>query len=52
MTLWTAAILARHAPIAAAMSDFNREFQRQSRQAAYPLTEIHRLGGMYNSSVG
>jgi hypothetical protein len=41
-----AAILARHAPIAAVISDFNRKFQRQSRQTPYPLEEIRQLGGM------
>ena len=46
-----AAILARHAPIAAVMSDFNRKFQRQSRQIPYPLEEIRQLGGMYSSSI-
>lgn len=39
-----AAIIARHAPIAAVVSDFNREFQRQSRQTPYPLEEIRRIG--------
>ncbi|MFE2225212.1 protein kinase family protein [Streptomyces kronopolitis] len=46
-----AAILARHAPIAAVMSDFNRTFQRRSRRTPYPLEEIRRLGGMYSSSI-
>ncbi|WKX74132.1 hypothetical protein [Streptomyces sp. XD-27] len=46
-----AAILTRHAPIAAAMSDFNRKLQRQSRQTPYPLQEIRQLGGMYSSSL-
>lgn len=46
-----AAILARHAPIAAVMSDFNHKFQRQSRQTPYPLEEIRQLGGMYSSSI-
>ena len=41
-----AAIIARHAPIAAVMSDFNRSFQRQSRQTPYPLEEIRQLGGI------
>jgi hypothetical protein len=41
-----AAILARHAPIAAVISDFNRKFQRQSRQTPYPVEEIRQLGGM------
>ncbi|MEV7870975.1 protein kinase family protein [Streptomyces sp. NPDC088124] len=47
-----AAILARHAPIAAVMSDFNRKLQHQSRQTPYPLEEIRRLGGTYSSSTG
>jgi hypothetical protein len=46
-----AAILARNAPIAAVMSDFNRKFQRQSRQTPYPLEEIRRLGGTAGSSI-
>ena len=37
-----AAILARHAPVAAVMSDFNRQLQGQSRQTPYPLEEIRR----------
>jgi hypothetical protein len=45
-----AAILTRHAPIAAVMSDFNRTFQRQSRQTPYPLEAIRRLGGLHGSS--
>lgn len=47
-----AAILARHAPIAAVISDFNRKFQRESRQTPYPLEEIRRIGCMYSPSVG
>ncbi|MCL6299095.1 protein kinase family protein [Streptomyces kronopolitis] len=46
-----AAILARHAPIAAVMSDFNRTFQRRSRRTPYPLEEIRRLGGICSSST-
>lgn len=46
-----AAIIARHAPIAAVMSGFNRKFQRQSRQTPYPLEEIRQLGGMHSSSI-
>ncbi|MEU5398933.1 protein kinase family protein [Streptomyces sp. NPDC005963] len=45
-----AAILTRHAPIAALMSDFNRRFQSQSRRTPYPLDEIRRLGGAYGSA--
>jgi hypothetical protein len=40
-----ASILARHAPIAAVTSAFNRTFQRESRQTPYPLEEIRRLDG-------
>ncbi|MFC4014189.1 protein kinase family protein [Nonomuraea purpurea] len=40
-----AAIIARHAPIAAVMSDFYRTFQRRSRQATYPLEKIRQLAG-------
>ncbi|MFI0906870.1 protein kinase family protein [Streptomyces sioyaensis] len=46
-----AAIIARHAPIAAVMSDFNRKLQRQSRQTPYPLEEIRQHGGMYSSPL-
>ncbi|MGW2023445.1 protein kinase family protein [Streptomyces decoyicus] len=46
-----AAILTRHAPIAAVMSDFHRKFQRRSRQTPYPLEEVRRLGGAYSSSI-
>jgi hypothetical protein len=47
-----AAILTRHAPIAAVMSDFNRKFQRHSRQTPYPLEEIRQLGGLHSSTMG
>jgi hypothetical protein len=33
------------------ISDFNRKFQRQSRQTPYPLEEIRQLGGMYSSPI-
>ena len=46
-----AVILARHAPLAAVMSDFYRKLQRESRETPYPLEEISRVGGMYGSSV-
>jgi hypothetical protein len=46
-----AAILARHAPTAAVISDFNRKFQRESRQTPYPLEEIRQLGRMYIASI-
>ena len=39
-----AAILARHAPLAAVMADFFRELRYESREAAYPLEEIRRIG--------
>ncbi|MEU1485772.1 protein kinase family protein [Streptomyces sp. NPDC005752] len=39
-----AAIIARHAPIAAVMSNFTRTFGRRSRQTPYPLEEIRRIG--------
>jgi hypothetical protein len=45
-----AAILAQYAPIAAVMSDFSRKFQRQSRQAPYPLAQIRQLDRTRNSS--
>ncbi|AUG75221.1 hypothetical protein CFP65_0242 [Kitasatospora sp. MMS16-BH015] len=42
-----AALLARHAPVAALVSGFNREFQRESRETRYPAEEIRQLGGVY-----
>jgi hypothetical protein len=39
-----AAILTRHAPVAAVMTDFYREFQLKSRLARYPLGEIRGKG--------
>jgi hypothetical protein len=47
-----AVILARHAPLAAVMSDFNRKLQHESRETPYPLEEIRRVGGMYSSAIG
>jgi len=47
-----AAIVARHAPLAAVMSEFYRKLQRESRQTPYPLEEIRRIGGMDGSSIG
>ena len=44
-----AAIIGRHAPLAAAVSDFNRRFQRQSRQTPYPVQEIRQLSLHHNS---
>ncbi|MET8779168.1 hypothetical protein ABZV58_29555, partial [Nocardia sp. NPDC004654] len=38
-----AAVLTRHAPIAAAMSAFTRAFQQESRSTRYPDEEIRRL---------
>jgi hypothetical protein len=38
-----AAILARHAPLAAVISDFNRRLKSESRQTPYPREEIQRL---------
>ena len=46
-----AAIIARHAPVAAVVSDFHRTFQSRSRQAPYPLEEIRRLGGRDSPSM-
>ncbi len=46
-----AAILTRHAPLAAVMTDFYREFQRESRQTPYPLEAIRRIGGPDNSFI-
>jgi hypothetical protein len=37
-----AAILTRHAPLAAVMTDFYRKFQLESRQIPYPIEEIGR----------
>jgi hypothetical protein len=39
-----AAILDRHAPLAAVTADFNRRLQLESRQTAYPWEELRRLG--------
>ncbi|MFC5905810.1 hypothetical protein [Streptacidiphilus monticola] len=39
-----AATVARHAPVAAVVSDFNRTFQRRSRRTPYPLERLRRLG--------
>jgi hypothetical protein len=44
-----AAILTRHAPLAAVMTDFYRKFQLESRQARYPLAEISRIGASDSS---
>lgn len=47
-----AAVIARHAPVAAVMSDFNREFRSRSRRTPCPLEEIRRVGRTYSPSVG
>ncbi|BCL25355.1 protein kinase family protein [Streptomyces aurantiacus] len=47
-----AALIARHAPIAALISDFNRTFQRRSRQTPYPVEEIHRISGTRTAPNG
>ncbi|MFI1335819.1 protein kinase family protein [Streptomyces sp. NPDC020845] len=39
-----AAIIARHAPIAAVMWDFFRRLQEESRETPYPLEAIRRIG--------
>ncbi|MFJ2116029.1 protein kinase family protein [Streptomyces sp. NPDC087850] len=38
-----AAILTRHAPLAAVVGAFNRELQNRSRRTPYPLEEIRRI---------
>ncbi|MDX2854049.1 protein kinase family protein [Streptomyces sp. PA03-3a] len=43
-----AAILTRHAPLAAVMTDFYRKFQLESRQTPYPMEEI---GGLGSTSI-
>ncbi|HVB43885.1 MAG TPA: protein kinase family protein, partial [Streptosporangiaceae bacterium] len=48
---YVAAILTRHAPVAAVMSGFIREFAHQSRESPCPLEEIRQLDGMYSSSA-
>ncbi|SCD64882.1 hypothetical protein GA0115240_117922 [Streptomyces sp. DvalAA-14] len=40
-----AAIIARHAPVAAVLSAFNRELRHRSRQTPYPREEINRITG-------
>ncbi|GAA2741982.1 protein kinase family protein [Kitasatospora cinereorecta] len=46
-----AGILARHAPLAAVMSDFYRKLQQESRETWYPLEEIRRVGGAGVTSI-
>ncbi|MEV6419222.1 protein kinase family protein [Streptomyces sp. NPDC051662] len=43
-----AAILTRHAPLAAVMTGFYRKLQLESRQTPYPLEEIRRIGEPYD----
>ena len=38
-----AAVLTRHAPVAAVMADFYRQFQQESRAASYPLEAIRQI---------
>ncbi|WP_129842929.1 protein kinase family protein [Streptomyces sp. RFCAC02] len=40
-----AALLVRHAPVAAAVGGFHRRFRQDSRTTPYPLAEIRRLDG-------
>jgi hypothetical protein len=40
-----AALMVRHAPVAAVVGDFYRQFQRESRAAPYPLEAIRRAHG-------
>ena len=44
-----AAILIRHAPLAAVMTDYYRKFRFESRQTSYPLEAIRRIGGPVSS---
>ena len=47
-----AALLTRHAPVAAVMTDFYRRFQQESRQTPYPLAELLRIVGPDGPSAG
>ncbi|NUS91293.1 MAG: protein kinase family protein, partial [Nocardia sp.] len=47
-----ATVLIRHAPIAAAISEFMRAFQQTSRSTPYPDEEIHRLLGGRGGEAG
>jgi hypothetical protein len=47
-----AAMISRHAPLAAVVSDFNRAFQRQSRQTPYPAEEIRKLSSAGPNEAG
>ncbi|MHA6764354.1 protein kinase family protein [Streptacidiphilus sp. PAMC 29251] len=44
-----AAVITRHAPVAAVLSEFITGFQRRSRQNPYPLEQIRRLGNGFLS---
>ncbi|GAA2443155.1 hypothetical protein GCM10010433_50520 [Streptomyces pulveraceus] len=46
-----AALLTRHGPLAAVMTDYYREFRFESRQTSYPLEAIRRIGGLDDASV-
>ncbi|MFF1798947.1 protein kinase family protein, partial [Kitasatospora sp. NPDC058263] len=46
-----AAILTRHAPLAAVMTDFYRRLQRESRRTPYPVDEIRRIGRLDGWSI-
>ena len=45
------AVLTRHAPLAAVMSDFYRELQQRSRDTPYPLEKICQLDRMNGSAT-
>ncbi|PRY02190.1 hypothetical protein [Allonocardiopsis opalescens] len=47
-----AAVLARHAPLAAVMADFFRALRHESRETPYPLEEIRRIGRLEGASPG
>ncbi|WP_149181306.1 protein kinase family protein [Streptomyces sp. TRM49041] len=46
-----AAALIRYAPVAAAMGDFYREFQQESRTTPHPLAAIRRTGQQNSRSI-
>jgi len=47
-----AAIIARHAPLAAVMADFFGRLRYESRETPYPLDEIRRIGQAYSPIIG
>ncbi len=47
-----ASIIARHAPVAAVMSDFNRRFRGHSRRTPYPLEEIRGIADRVTGAPG